>query len=1461
MKLRRRTLRRLGGFLLVAALVMLAGSLLQGRGARRAATRLLEERRAGLELLSMGDHEAALGALGSYLSEADPKRVERDFDARLAYAAARARVSDTGERHLEQSGRLLRELADDFPDHPRRLEALHLLMIVAAQGGEWQELRRLCDETLDEHPMDRQSLRMRRDATAQLGDYSSSLADTQRLASLSPGDVEEQVWALWLLARLQSTPEQIVRYSVDLAARNPQDPRYLLVLALAYRNAGQIQQAMACLNQAAQTELPRDDAAGYVGRLAGLFDTFSEHALARQVYADAVARLPAQDPARDQLRQLLALRLWQAGRLEEALATIPQPTADERRRHIELYATRILLQFEKGDAAQAQQGLATLSRMAQTLSNDAPERRKALAWHESLSAAYAPQNRTSRQRLEALAAAYARVEELRQTSGGLATDQPSGLFLKWSADRWAELGETEQAIEQWRRAASAMPGWDDPLLRIAQTSMEAGLLDEAQSAAQGALSRAEPGAEESARVLLAQVAYARWLAAPSTGDAEHAAALAAAHQRARPLDPQTLPMHVHLLALTDPQQARRLVQQRLERGADPQLRIELARVSTFADLGQEQELLEGVIHPEAALLRSMTLAQEGDPQRALELLEDAAAANATTTAIGSIESTGSPIQWQVARARFLTSTQAPEAAATWRRLGASYESDVAVQLAILEQSYLLAQSPELIAQTIDRLAQLTGPAGRRWRVERSRFLLARRTPEAALEAADLLRALIRQPGGAHSVDERVMLAEALLLAGNVPIAIEHLESAYSVDATRGDVGLRLISLYEHAGPRQKARRILGQLAAEGVRGARHRLEVAARLAEVGEIDLAVGMLHQTRSAGQLERYGQVFLAELLHRAGKRDDAESLYLHLLFSEEPIPEAILSAAVFYAQTGRQDQAEQALAHLKEIQLSGAERHAIRASYLRQTGQPQQAREAYAQALAAQPGFAAPWREAVAFEIGCGNAQAAGEILARALQAGIKDERLDALRIEALALGAAGTNADRPTRLLALADVVLTDPRGSEWRNLADALGDAAAADRDARPLEWAQFAALERAAEVFGHFAPLHAALVDAYRDKDQPAEAARVAVRLALALPHDPAAQRLAFEALRDAGSYAQAEYCALRWQQAAPADSVWADAAVAEARLLAGDYAGASEALSPHVARAGETAVELARLLTLAAEVHAAMGDYPVAFAFVAPHLADSPSWRAVATRLAAERIADADEAVRWLTEVELALKKGDASSSEISISPESLELARERLALANGWGRIGARFGSQQARERARAQLLQLASGPLAQDPDAWEALASASSAVGLNIDAEAAYRRVLTLDPRRPSAADALARLLIRSDEQSLRTEAMTWARIAVDQDPSEPAFHSTLARAHLAARSTVAARDAFERALRLDDHHLDAMLGLALLLLESGETDTAARWYARVRPLYRTAPPAEASLRAQFQLLEQHLGEESS
>src|SRR5688500_1236466 len=139
-----------------------------------------------------------------------------------------------------------------------------------------------------------------------------------------------------------------------------------------------------------------------------------------------------------------------------------------------------------------------------------------------------------------------------------------------------------------------------------------------------------------------------------------------------------------------------------------------------------------------------------------------------------------------------------------------------------------------------------------------------------------------------------------------------------------------------------------------------------------------------------------------------------------------------------------------------------------------------------------------------------------------------------------------------------------------------------------------------------------------------------------------------------------------------------------------------------------------------------------------------------------------------------------------------------------------------------------------------------------GDQAEVEAAYRRVLALDPRQAPAANQLAQLLLGVGDASIRAEALTWARVAAEQVPIEPEYQATLARAHLAVEDSAPARATFERALRLDDAHLDAMLGLATLLVRAGEVETAERWFTRLAPQYERSLPTEPHLQGEFQEL---------
>jgi Tfp pilus assembly protein PilF len=363
-------------------------------------------------------------------------------------------------------------------------------------------------------------------------------------------------------------------------------------------------------------------------------------------------------------------------------------------------------------------------------------------------------------------------------------------------------------------------------------------------------------------------------------------------------------------------------------------------------------------------------------------------------------------------------------------------------------------------------------------------------------------------------------------------------------------------------------------------------------------------------------------------------------------------------------------------------------------------------------------------------------------------------------------------------------------------------------------------------------------------------AARVARRLVDAAPRDPTAQQLAYESCRAAGHHIEAEQYARRWQAAVPDRELAPDAAIAEGLLHKGDFSGALTLLAPHGAEAADSGAH-SRSLAIAAEAHAGIGNYEAAFSLIEPRLTRSATWRNLAARLASEQVAQPGEAARWLNAVEAVT----AQLGQLPVDPSSTTTAdftRERLNLATAWARLGHRLQDSQALEYGYRQLAELTAGSLKQDPDAWEALAEVAAWADDQEGVEAAYRRVLALDPRRARSANHLARLLLGSKEPSARAEALTWAAVAAEQVPVEANYHNTLGRAYLAAGELSLARVPFERALRLNATHLDAMLGYASLLSRAGEREIAARWFNRLDPIYRTSGSQPADLAAEYEQL---------
>jgi len=140
----------------------------------------------------------------------------------------------------------------------------------------------------------------------------------------------------------------------------------------------------------------------------------------------------------------------------------------------------------------------------------------------------------------------------------------------------------------------------------------------------------------------------------------------------------------------------------------------------------------------------------------------------------------------------------------------------------------------------------------------------------------------------------------------------------------------------------------------------------------------------------------------------------------------------------------------------------------------------------------------------------------------------------------------------------------------------------------------------------------------------------------------------------------------------------------------------------------------------------------------------------------------------------------------------------------------------------------------------DAWAELGLLHRRAGRQEAAAAAFRRALGSDPGHAPSLLNLGQIMVRSSERELGNELLARhrerARIADLVDHFErssrlagatAANFAALADAQLNSGDREAALTAYRRALELDGDFPPAAMGLAALLLESGEVAQASRW----------------------------------
>jgi Tfp pilus assembly protein PilF len=288
--------------------------------------------------------------------------------------------------------------------------------------------------------------------------------------------------------------------------------------------------------------------------------------------------------------------------------------------------------------------------------------------------------------------------------------------------------------------------------------------------------------------------------------------------------------------------------------------------------------------------------------------------------------------------------------------------------------------------------------------------------------------------------------------------------------------------------------------------------------------------------------------------------------------------------------------------------------------------------------------------------------------------------------------------------------------------------------------------------------------------------------------------------------------------------------------LNTNDAKAAADRLAPYAAAEADKAkaggAANAEVLDLYTRALITAGKSDDAAALLEPLAKQSAGWRKLWLDLCgAFHSRDLEAAAKWVARVEPAVAKDNPA---------------ERRDLATAWYVVGREFNDRESLMTARNLAQPLTGGDVA--AEAWMIMASCDEALGDLDAAEREYRQSLQLRPNQPPAQNNLAYVLLLKGGAKLN-EAQDLAAAAVKASPNVASFHDTLARIAAQRGNPDAAITSFRKALALDPASLEAMIGLADVLSQTGKRDEARAQLAQIDTALQLNPRLPVPLQSQL------------
>ncbi len=1162
------------------------GAGLYLRNEHRKTAKLAIARTAGLAAFKAGDYRTALDQLKTYTW-----RVRGDNEALYAYAVARSRIETPNGSHITESISALTTLLQQDPGN---LDADHRLLELYVQVFHNNDAVDLADSILADHHDDLDALHGKCVALDRLHKLEAALAASQKLNVLEPTDLEQELTTYKLMRGLKRTDAELIARAQTQQRDHAGDPRFELLLAWVYGNAGDMPACLQWLKTA--TTRPAPDAT-YVRYVVRVLDQLKMYRESETLLDRAVAENP--DP---QIMRVLIQRLWQSAKFTAVIDRLKDLSPASPASDSGLLAYLALSQVETGNVPAAQKIVAALGAR-----NNDPD---AIAWSITLTARF--------NHLDPKSA-------LAQYEAALVRSPDNAVIRFFVGEAYSRMGETELAMAAWKRAAELSPSWMMPHLNIARTLAGSGRAREAVAEAEAAR-RAAPD-QLATITALATIRYQALDEGPPDASAEsNLLALITDIQKQSPGEPGTLPAYVNLLARAGKKQEAidvlHAVTANVRRYEQPTL-LQLVAASRAHGLGLENELLstpaarEGDSTPRVALAQAANLADSGKPLDGLTLLQNRAKKAATQ-----------PVQWQLAIAQYKEIIHDPSAIKQWTDLADANPDDLSVQNAVLKNAISARADRDFIARTIDRVRNLTGPEGQTWKLERARWLIGSGSAKDAAEAVNTLSEIVRL--SPTLTEARLLLAAAYETVGNLSAATKELQQAADQDQLNDAIACELARLLQLQNRFVDARIYLERAASIGDVSDEARMRLAGMLAAQGEFARAASIMEASKEPTS---QGQLLLADLYHRQGRSADAEAVYTRLLAEKSPSIEAFRAAADYYGSQHQPDRAEQILARLPESKPRAGMIELSNAIYNERWGSAQTARENYLSATIAAPNDPTTWRHFIAFNLRAAQYDQAKQAADDALHAIPDDESLK--RLHAIS----GTLAQLSGANVALRPVLALLAAAPEDRGVVDLLTQQ---DPTSQPAGDMMLLKLRDAAARYPRSLPIQTALVQWCVALQQLDEAADVARRTMESFPSDADSARIAATIYRLAEKYDLAATAARQWRQRSAENPEPADLMLAEIELARGNANAALQAMQPYIAHLKASPQENPPGVATLARAYALSGHGTDTRDLLKPLLPRDRAWRIMWLQIAGRDLPDPAAAAQWINEVEPMLADDD---------------------------------------------------------------------------------------------------------------------------------------------------------------------------------------------------------------------------